>query len=293
MRQVVCFGEILWDNFPSGKMAGGAPMNVALHLHKQGIDSRLISSVGKDQNGKDLIAFLAKNGLSTEFIQQHSTLPTGIVEVELDENKQATYTIVKPVAWDEIVYQENLTTLSSTADALVFGSLACRSEISYHTLLKLTETSKISIFDMNLRPPHFEMSLLKNLINKSSVLKVNEHELEYLTTHLSIETADIESQLRKLSNITQTSTICVTLGDKGACIFHGGEFYSHPGFSIKVADTVGAGDSFLAAFIYGYLQNAPMQQTLSRACAAGALVASRHGANPHYTLDEITEITNF
>jgi fructokinase len=293
MHQVVCFGEILWDNFPSGRMAGGAPMNVALHLHKQGIDTRLISSVGNDQNGKDLIVFLAEHGLSTEFIQQHSTLPTGIVEVKLDEDKQATYTIVKPVAWDEIAYQEKLTTLSNTADALVFGSLACRSEITYHTLLKLIETSKISIFDMNLRPPHFQVSILENLMNKSTVLKLNEHELAYLKTHLSVETEDIESQLRELSDITQTLTICVTLGDKGACIFHEGEFYNHPGFSIKVADTVGAGDSFLAAFIYGYLQNTPMQQTLSRACAAGALVASRHGANPGYTLDEITEIANF
>ncbi|MEJ6980782.1 carbohydrate kinase [Pedobacter sp. P351] len=293
MQQVVCFGEILWDNFPSGKMAGGAPMNVALHLHKQGTGSRLISSVGNDQNGKDLIAFLAEHGLSTEFIQQHSTLPTGIVEVKLDENGQATYTIVKPVAWDEIVYHENLTSLIKTADALVFGSLACRSEISYHTLMKLIETSKVSIFDMNLRPPHFNMSILENLMNKSTILKVNEHELEYLTTHLSLATEDIEKQLSKLSSITQTSTICVTLGDKGACIFHEGEFYTHPGFSIKVADTVGAGDSFLAAFINGYLQNTPMQQTLSRACAAGALVASRHGANPPYTIDEIAEFINF
>jgi len=293
MHKVICFGEILWDNFPTGRMAGGAPMNVALHLHKQGIDSRLISSVGNDKNGKDLTAFLVEHGLSIENIQQHTILPTGTVEVKLDENKQATYTIVKPVAWDEIIYNENLTSLINTADALVFGSLACRSEISYHTLLKLIEKSTISIFDMNLRPPHFEMSILENLMNKSTVLKVNEHELEYLKVHLSLKTGDIEGQLREISDITQTSTICVTLGDKGACIFHEGEIFSHPGFSIKVADTVGAGDSFLAAFVYGYLQKWPMQQTLIRACAAGALIASKAGANPEYALDEITKIANF
>ena len=293
MHQVVCFGEILWDNFPNGRMAGGAPMNVALHLHRQGIDSRLISSVGNDQNGKDLIDFLLQHGLSIEYVQQHKTLPTGIVEVKLDENKQATYTIVEPVAWDDIVYTEKLTRLSRSADALVFGSLACRSETSYHTLLKLIETSNISIFDMNLRPPHFNMGILENLMNKSTVLKVNEHELEYLKIHLSLKAGDIEGQLKEISDITQTPTICVTLGDRGACIFHEGEFYTHPGFSIEVADTVGAGDSFLAAFIYGYLQNMPLQQTLTRACAAGALVASRHGANPGYTLDDIAEIANF
>lgn len=293
MHKVVCFGEILWDNFPTGKMPGGAPMNVALHLHKNGIDSRLISSVGDDQNGRDLKEFLIGHGLSTEYIQQHETLPTGVVEVNLDENKHASYIIVKPVAWDEILYHENLQQLSHQADALVFGSLACRGETSRNTLLKLIGRTRLTIFDMNLRSPHFEISILEELMNKCSVLKVNEHELEFLKTHYSIQKEDIESQLRELSRIINIETICVTLGDKGASILHEGTIYNHPGFTIKVEDTVGAGDAFLATFIYGYLQNYPMQQVLTRACAAGALVASKAGANPEYTFNEILDIANF
>lgn len=293
MHKVICFGEILWDNFPTGKMPGGAPMNVALHLHKQGINSQLISSVGNDQNGKDLKEFLILHGLSTEYIQQHETLPTGIVEVSLDENKHASYTIVKPVAWDEILYLNNLSQLIAGADALVFGSLACRNETSHRTLLRLLKDSTLAIFDMNMRPPHYDVNILEDLMNKSSILKVNEHELEYLNTHFSIKNNDREGQLRDLSLLIETPTICVTLGDKGASILHEGTFYNHPGFKIDVADTVGAGDAFLATFIYGYLHNTPMQQILTRSCAAGALVASKPGANPEYTFNDILEISNY
>lgn len=292
MPHVVCFGEILWDNFLAGKKPGGAPMNVALHLYKQGINSTLISSIGTDKNGEELKDFLAVNGLSTAYIQQHNNLPTGTVDITLDESKQATYSIAEPVAWDEIVYNESLTQLVKTTDALVFGSLACRNPTSYKTLLKLLDDAKLSVFDMNLRPPHFEPTILKALINKCNILKINEHELKYLESFYSLE-KDIDNQLKQLSYLTNTPTICITLGDKGAIVLNEGEIHKHPGFPIQVADTVGAGDAFLAAFISGYLQKLPVQQILIRACATGALVASKHGANPDYNTAEIEAISKF
>ena len=121
--KVICFGEILWDCFKDGKKAGGAPMNVALHLHKQGINSKLISAVGNDIDGKELVNYLKENGLNTGLIQVNDELPTGVVEVHLDKKNQATYTIVEPVAWDKIEYKEELDSIIEEADAIVFGSL--------------------------------------------------------------------------------------------------------------------------------------------------------------------------
>ena len=293
MYQVVCFGEILWDKLPSGNKPGGAPMNVAIHLHKHGISSKLISSIGNDENGERLTEFLLQQGLETDHIQKHSTLPTGVVDVKLDLEKQASYTIVKPVAWDEIYYQENHSELVSKAGALVFGSLACRSSISSETLLKLLDNSKLTIFDMNLRPPHFENHVLQDLINRCDILKINEDELKYLESNYHLEKGNAENQLFQLSELTRTNTICVTLGNKGALVLHDGKIYKHPGFSVTVVDTVGAGDAFLASFISGFLQNFLMDQNLARSCATGALVASKQGANPAYDLSEVLEISNF
>jgi fructokinase len=293
MQKVVCYGEVLWDRLPSGKKPGGAPMNVALHLKKHGIESRLISSIGRDENGLELKSFLLSQGLSTRDVQEHPTLPTGIVDVHLDQSQQATYSIVKPVAWDEIVYQQAFTDLICDSDALVFGSLASRSPISYNTLITLLQDVRLAIFDMNLRPPHFEKAVIEQLIRRCDILKINEHELDYLEESFQLEAGDIENNLRKLSDLTGTNTICITLGDKGAVVLHDSAIYKHKGFSVEVADTVGAGDAFLAAFISGFLQGTPMTQILLEACATGALVASRAGANPGYNISEVREIGNF
>ncbi|HEY0057197.1 MAG TPA: carbohydrate kinase [Pedobacter sp.] len=293
MNHVVCFGEILWDNFTSGRRPGGAPLNVALHLHKQGKQVELISSIGNDEAGKDLKVYLEDNGLAADHIQLHQDLPTGIVEVMLDNDQQATYNIVQPVAWDEITYQENYDSLISNANLLVFGSLACRSDVSYTTLLNLLEGAKLSVFDMNLRPPHFTSERLKYLISRCDILKINEHELAWLDLEYELNSKDTVSSLHRLSEITGIQTICLTLGDKGAIISYEGNIYKHPCFPVKVADTVGAGDAFLAAFLSGYLEKKPMDKVLELACATGAFVASRSGANPKYTLADIYNSTVF
>jgi fructokinase len=144
-------------------------------------------------------------------VQEHETLPTGIVDVLLDEQKQATYTIVKPVAWDEISHSPDFVQLAEKAEVLVFGSLACRSETSYRTLLNLLETSKLAIFDMNLRPPHFEKSILQKLLSSCDILKINEHELDYLQETFHLQKADTETLLNELSEQSEIRTICVTL----------------------------------------------------------------------------------
>ena len=293
MYKAVCFGEVLWDKFADSKLPGGAPMNVALHLNKQHIHTSLISSVGRDSEGEQLMQFLREQGLPLDFIQVNERLNTGIVEVHLDKNKQASYTIAKPVAWDEIQLQESLSLLVSESDVLVFGSLACRSSTSYNTLLHLLEYSKIAVFDMNLRAPHYKKHILTELMEKCDVLKINEHELEYLAINYNLAGTDTVSQLQQISELSHTPTICLTLGDKGAIAIHDAEAYRHEGFRVTVADTVGAGDAFLASFISGYLKKESVDNILARACATGALVASRTGANPEYSEDDLIKILEF
>ncbi len=292
MHRVISFGEILWDNFKEGKKAGGAPMNVALNLHKQGIESKLISSIGSDSNGRELLEFLKKQSLPTDLIQEHPSLPTGIVEVELDEKHHATYIIKRPVAWDEIKYTATLAEEIKQADALVFGCLACRNEESHHTLLKLLPLAAFKVFDMNIRPPHFNDGLIKQLLEACDLLKINEDELIYLEHLYNLPGGETKNNLSEISRQSDTSLICVTLGEKGAMVLYEGKFFEHPGFTVKVADTVGAGDAFLATFITSFLQKPAMDDVLNNACAGGALVASKSGANPDYSPGELAAIAS-
>ncbi len=287
MFNIICYGEVLWDNFKEGKKAGGAPMNVALHLHKQGMNSVMISSVGKDRDGMELLDFMRHQGLDTEYIQQHASLSTGIVEVQLDENHQATYTIVQPVAWDEIGPSTRVKELAQKADALVYGSLASRNEISRNTLLDLIQHASFRVFDMNLRPPHFTADTLLHLIKHCDLLKINEDELKFLEDLYDLPSSEYATNLLNLSKLLGIDSICLTLGGKGAIVVCESKVYTHPGFTVKVADTVGAGDAFLATYINCYLQKLSPEKTLELACAAGALVASRPGANPEYSYEDI------
>ncbi|TKC01874.1 carbohydrate kinase family protein [Pedobacter cryotolerans] len=280
-KTVVSIGEILWDVFPEGKKAGGSSMNVALNLHKQGINSQFISAIGDDVNGKELIEFLASNNFPTNLIQV-SALPTSTVQVKLDEQQQATYTIVEPVAWDAIEISEEAITAVKNADAFVYCSLTCRNEKSKNTILNLISYAKLKVFDINLREPFYTIATLKQLLAAADILKVNEHELAYLKNELNLSGNTDEQLLKQLSLLFSIQIICLTVGEKGAYVLHDDFFHHHKGYVIKVADTVGAGDSFLATFVASYLKGYPMDTILDRACKVGAFVASQIGANPAY-----------
>lgn len=280
-KTVVTIGEILWDVFSEGKKAGGSSMNVGLHLHKQGIDTKFISAIGDDENGTELIKFLAEHNFPTDLIQVNS-LPTSTVQVELDEHHQATYKILEPVAWDAIELSENLISTVKAADAFVYCSLTCRNHKSKNTILSLIEYAKLKVFDINLREPFYTIETLKQLLREADILKVNEHELIYLKMKLNLSGNTDEQLLKQLSNLFQIKIICLTVGEKGAYVLHQDKLYHHKGYQVKVADTVGAGDSFLATFISSYLNGYPMDTILDRACKVGAFVASQVGANPVY-----------
>ena len=278
---ILCFGEILWDTFDDGKQPGGATMNVAFHLAQQGANASFASRIGDDAAGNKLIKYLKKSGLyNSDLIQIDEKRPTCEVTVHLDEKQQATYTIPQPVSWDNIKTKKPLTQNAKAADAIVFGSLVCRDATSRDTLLNLLgETKALTVFDVNLRAPHYTLSTIETLAARANVVKMNEEEANLL---LSRTKGDLKDKILEFHSKYHADTICVTRGENGAIVWHDHEFYEHPGYAANVVDTVGAGDAFLATFTIGVLNKLPMQQVLERACAIGAFVTSQRGANPLY-----------
>jgi len=288
MISVSCFGEILWDVFPSYRRIGGAPLNVALRMHNLGASVHMISRLGKDEDGEEILKYLREQGLSPNLIQMDEEYKTGTVDVHLDETRTATYTINKPAAWDAIELTPEMKQAVRSSDALIYGSLATRSPRTEETLKALLKEARFKVFDMNLRPPHYEMDRLIELMLVADLLKLNDEELYEISAHLNLEGNTITEKMIKLSRwVSSDVTICVTKGAEGAQLLHKGEMYSNSGYQVQVADTVGAGDSFLATLCFYLLSKDAPQRALDQACAMGSLVASKEGAIPVITLKEI------
>ncbi len=290
MPSTICFGEVLWDVFPTYKNIGGAPLNVALRLQSFGVHASIISRIGDDDNGKEILEFINDKAVDASNIQLDKNHKTGSVKVILDENGSAQYEIEYPVAWDKIEVTEKVVETIRSSDAFIFGSLACRDEVSKNTLLDLLQYAAYKVFDVNLRPPFYTMEVLLKLMNKADFIKCNDEELREICTALDFDSASITEQIKFLAQHTQTKQICVTKGNAGAVLLFDSQFYSNSGYTVKVADTVGAGDSFLATLISQLLFRKNPDEALNYACAVGALVAGKEGANP-ILLD--SEISNF
>jgi len=278
MKNILCFGEILWDTFGDEKIPGGAPMNVARHLVQQGLTVSFATRIGTDDSGNGLLEFLKANGLYSNLVQLDDELPTCEVTVRLDDSGQATYIIPEPVSWDNIQTESALTEAAEQAQAIIFGSLASREATTRDTLLNLLdETTALKVFDVNLRLPHYALSTIETFAAKADVLKMNEDEAVLLSGSY-----DLKESITVFQKMYHPQTICVTRGGNGAIVWHNHEFFEHPGFKVSVVDTVGAGDAFLAAFVAGLLNKSPVPQVLENACAVGAFVAGKRGANPLY-----------
>lgn len=290
--RIVCFGEILFDVFPSHRKIGGAPLNVAARMASLGIDTQIISRIGDDEAGKELLHFIDKNEINTKNIQIDSSLPTGEVLVQLDEKGSASYTINYPVAWDKIKATSEAQNAVKDADALVFGSLACRDITSYLSLLSLLNVAKYKIFDTNLRPPFYNKELLLDLMEKADFIKFNDDELYEISTYLDSPYHSLEQNIYFIAEKTNTPHICVTKGSHGAVLLYNKQLFYNSGYKITVADTVGAGDSFLAGLLTKLLNRVEPQKAIDFACGLGALVASKVGANPKITEKAIIKFMN-
>ncbi|MGC1203892.1 MAG: carbohydrate kinase [Flavobacteriaceae bacterium] len=280
MSKIVCFGEVLWDVFPTHKKIGGAPLNVALRLNYFGNYVTIISSVGNDIEGKEIIDFIKINNVNTDEIQVNNEFNTSQVKVVLDKSGSASYNIAFPCAWDYIQLKAASKNSVSKSDAFIFGSLVTRNDVSRVTLIQLLKFAKFKVFDVNLRAPHYTMIVLNELMIEADFIKFNDDELLEICKYYDFKSNNLEESIKYISNKTNTQSICVTLGGDGAILFKRNTFYKSSGYSVKVKDTVGAGDSFLATLIHGLLNNEKPQDAINLACAVGALVASMDGANP-------------
>jgi fructokinase len=289
LKKAVCFGEILYDVFPESERIGGAPLNVASRLSGLGISTEMISKVGDDEKGEKLISYLKAKNIKTEIIAKDTDYATGVVNVTLSAGGSATYEIAHPVAWDKIEISDAMKTEVKKADAFIFGSLVCRDEVSRNTLFQLLPEAKYRVFDINLRPPFYEKEVLVKLMNQADFIKFNDDELFEIAEMIGSPYNSLEQNLQYLSEETNTPTICVTKGRHGAVLLKGGKRFYNSGFKVKVKDTVGAGDSFLASLIAGLLKEEDPQSTLDFACAMGALVAGEEGANPEIKIDKINK----
>ena len=289
-NSILCFGEVLWDRLPTGTKPGGAPLNVAIHLNAIGLNASLASSIGNDEAGTQLLAFIQDSGLDTALLQVDKMLPTSEVLVHLDASNNATYEICEPVAWDNILLNEKLSEKANQAGLLIYGSLASRNETTRNTLSKLLDTDALKLIDINLRAPYDKKEVVDLLLSRSDIIKLNDIELAQIAEWYSITTKNEKELIRWLSKNYNIEMVCVTKGEKGALIFLNNIFYEHPGFKIRAVDTVGAGDAFLAGLVASLLQNKPPDKALAFACATGAFVASKSGATPKYNMKEINAI---
>lgn len=289
-KNIICLGEVLWDIFPTARKIGGAPLNVAYHLKNLGIESSLISRVGRDEMGTRLLKILEEWGILTSFCQLDSLYPTSEVQTKKGEQGEVSFEILYPVAWDFIEWKNEFEQLSIEADALVFGSLVTRNEVSYKTLLQMMELSKYNVFDVNLRSPYFSKEIIENLLQRTNLLKLNESELEIIC---DLQKSNLQNEVEKIKSLQsdfEIEEIILTKGNRGATYYLGDARFDCSSYSVVVEDTVGSGDAFLGAFLANkFREPTNIESQLKYASALGGFVATKEGACPDYNLKDLDQ----
>ena len=281
--KVVGLGELLWDLLPTGKQLGGAPANFAYITNLLGDEGIPASRLGDDVYGEEAIRRLKALGLTTAFIQKDAAHPTGTVKVQLDASGQPRFEICESVAWDYLEWTPEWQELASEADAICFGSLAQRSTQSRDTIRNFLQAARpeaVRIFDVNLRQQFFSPAVLSESMTLTTIVKLNHEELPRIMKLFQEEHCGEESSARRLIEIYGVKLVCITRGDGGSVLVRADQCSRHPGFHVKVADTVGAGDAFTAALTHEYLRGTPLDRMNDAANRVGAWVASEVGAMP-------------
>jgi fructokinase len=275
-------GELLWDMLPGGRQLGGAPANFAHHAHQMGAETMVVSATGDDLLGREILDLLVQRGISTGAIAVHPTLPTGKVLVEIASDGQPCFTILEDVAWDGIPCNAAALDAARNADAVIFGTLAQRSEPSRNTireLLAVTRPDALRVFDINLRQHYHSTEIIEKGMNDADVLKLNDVELAMLVPALGLA-GNERDQLDQLAAKYGLALIALTRGGAGSLLAADGRFSEHPGIATEVVDTVGAGDSFTACLALGWLHRWDLDLINQRANEVAAIVCSRAGATP-------------
>jgi fructokinase len=285
--KILCIGEILWDMLPEGPQPGGAPMNVALHLKKFGLDVRFAGRVGNDQFGLNLRNFIETQNLDTDLLQVDYNLPTSIVEVHLGSDNQVKFTIVDNVAWDRIELTKELEQAASESDVIIYGTLASRHSFTRRTILSILEKNDcLKLLDVNLRSPYDDKDIVEKLLERAIIVKLNDNEISIIAGWYN-KKYDENGLIKWFSEKYHSEIVCVTRGANGALLYNNGQIAEHSGYKVKVKDSVGSGDAFLAGFLATFLSDKPMNTSLEYGCATGALITTKAGATPDYSINEI------
>lgn len=280
---VVGLGELLWDFLPGGRELGGAPANFAYISSLLGNRAIVASRLGNDHLGLEARQKLAKLGLTTDFLQADSVHPTGTVKVGVDGAGQPRFEITESVAWDFLEWTPQWMELAEEADAVCFGSLAQRSPMSQATIrkfLQATRQAAVRIFDVNLRQIFYSADVLGDSLKLANMAKLNHEELPRVMDLLELGYEDEKASAARLRASYGLKLVCVTRGCRGSLLVDETGMHEHPGFRIKVADTVGAGDAFTAGLTHHYLRQSSLAEMNDAANRLGAWVASQSGATP-------------
>lgn len=280
---IVGIGEALWDILPEGKKLGGAPANFAFHVSQFGLKSCVVSAVGNDALGDEIV-----NNFTAKGLNQHISrveFPTGTVFVELDVNGIPQYDIKENVAWDNIPYTPQLESLAQNTIAVCFGSLAQRNDVSRCTIKKFLNAMQKSddtliVFDINLRQNYYTKALIDESMQHCNILKINDEELITVCQMFNIPDGDIEEQCKTILNHYNLRMLILTCGTNGSYVFSRNEVSFQPTPKVVVADTVGAGDSFTASFIASIIRGKSIRDAHAIAVKTSAFVCTQNGAMP-------------
>ncbi|MFR9651115.1 MAG: carbohydrate kinase [Rikenellaceae bacterium] len=282
-RYIVGLGEALWDVLPEGKKIGGAPANFAYHVSQFGFNSKVVSAVGSDKLGEELLTRFDEKGLKYNI--EKVPYSTGTVGVELDPNGVPMYEIKEGVAWDNIPFTEELEQLAKSTRVVCFGSLAQRSVVTRNTIHNFLDAMPndegcYKIFDINLRQGFYTRSTIIDSMNRCNILKINDEELVAISRMFGYRGTDLQQKCWNLLSSYKLDMLILTCGVNGSYLFTDGNvsFVATP--KVEVADTVGAGDSFTATFISSILRGESVRDSHVKAVRVSAFVCTQHGAMP-------------
>ncbi len=284
---IIGLGEILWDVLPDGKQLGGAPANFAYISNALGNTGIVLSRVGNDEFGREILDELQAKNLSTEYVGIDAEKLTGIVNVKL-ENGQPSYEIVENVAWDFLELSENWREIAAKTAAVCFGSLAQRSKVSRKAIREFVAlTNDLKIFDVNLRQNYFSAEIIRESFALANVVKLNHDELPIIAKMLEIAGENQFETAKNLREKFNLKFLCVTRGANGSLLISENNFSENAGLKITVKDTIGAGDAFTAAMTHGILRGWELEKINEFANKVGAFIASNTGAMPSFEKYEV------
>jgi fructokinase len=292
--RILGIGELLWDMLPEGPQLGGAPANYGVMAARLGDNAAILSRIGRDALGMDALQILKAFPVDCSHLQIDREQSTGRVSVAFEDGQPA-YTIHQPVAWDFFELSEDWLHEAGRADAVCFGSLAQRSELTrstIHALLRATKPECFRIFDVNLRAPYYNGAIVRESLHRASVMKMNDAEVPLVLDLLGLErpTSLREGAERLLKQFEDLQLVAITCGGSGSLLVSRSQWHQHPGIPIRVADTIGAGDAFTAAMTHYLLRGAPLSILNEAGNRWGSFIASHAGAMPAISAETLSTL---